>query len=101
MVFKHGNYFCYYLINIIILQPKFLQKQKKPKLFWVSAIAPMVVVVVGCLFAYLIRGKDYGIQIVSALSSMSFNFIGSFPLFFFIRRMCTNSHDHFSNLCDF
>lgn len=74
IVFKHSNYFCYYLINIIILRPKFLQKQKKPKLFWVSAIAPMVVVVVGCLFAYLIRGKDYGIQTVSALSSMSFNF---------------------------
>ncbi|XP_015898319.3 probable sulfate transporter 3.5 isoform X2 [Ziziphus jujuba] len=50
------------VIFLVFLQFTRYIRQKRPKLFWVSAIAPMVVVVVGCVFAYLIRGKDYGIQ---------------------------------------
>ncbi|KAG5564669.1 hypothetical protein RHGRI_000750 [Rhododendron griersonianum] len=42
-------------------------KQKKPKLFWVSAIAPMVVVLTGCLFAYFAHAEKHGIQIVGDL----------------------------------
>ncbi|KAI4380040.1 hypothetical protein MLD38_006270 [Melastoma candidum] len=41
--------------------------KKKPKLFWVSAISPMVVVVVGGFFAYLVHGDKHGIQIVGNL----------------------------------
>ncbi|KAF3441935.1 hypothetical protein FNV43_RR15851 [Rhamnella rubrinervis] len=55
------------VIFLIFLQFTRYISQKKRKLFWVSAIAPMVVVLVGCVFAYLIRGKDYGIQIVGDL----------------------------------
>lgn len=41
------------------------QKEKMPKLFWVSAIAPLLVVVLGGLFAFLVKGEDHGIPIVS------------------------------------
>ncbi|XP_010051595.2 probable sulfate transporter 3.5 [Eucalyptus grandis] len=43
-------------------------KKRNPKLFWVSAIAPMVTVVVGGLFAYLARGENHGIPIVGHLN---------------------------------
>lgn len=39
--------------------------KRKPKLFWVSAISPLVVVVIGGAFAYLVHGDKHGIQIVS------------------------------------
>lgn len=41
------------------------QKQKKPKLFWVSAIAPMLAVAIGCLFAFVVDAEKYGVTIVS------------------------------------
>lgn len=44
-----------------------MQKQKYPKLFWVSAMGPMVVVIVGCVVAYLVKGTAHGIQTVSAI----------------------------------
>ncbi|XP_042480033.1 probable sulfate transporter 3.5 [Macadamia integrifolia] len=43
-------------------------KKKKPKLFWVSAVAPMVTLVVGCVFAYVVHGDRHGIQIVGHLN---------------------------------
>ncbi|KAL9264050.1 hypothetical protein AKJ16_DCAP04370 [Drosera capensis] len=42
-------------------------KNKNPKLFWVSAVAPLVTVLVGCLFAYVAHGEKHGIQIVGHL----------------------------------
>ncbi|KAF3328405.1 sulfate transporter 3.5 [Carex littledalei] len=42
-------------------------KEKMPKLFWVSAIAPLLVVVLGGLFAFLVKGEDHGIPIVGEL----------------------------------
>ncbi|GAB2300404.1 Probable sulfate transporter 3.5 [Dionaea muscipula] len=42
-------------------------KNKNPKLFWVSAVAPLATVVIGCLFAYLAHGEKHGIQIVGHL----------------------------------
>jgi len=42
-----------------------LQKQRYPKLFWISAMGPMVVVVVGCVVAYLVKGTAHGIATVS------------------------------------
>nr|GEW20402.1 probable sulfate transporter 3.5 [Tanacetum cinerariifolium] len=43
-------------------------KQRKPKLFWVSAIAPMIVVIVGCVFSYLAHAEKHGIAIVGQLN---------------------------------
>jgi hypothetical protein len=35
-------------------------------LFWVSAIAPFMVVVIGGVFAFLVKGDEHDIPIVSA-----------------------------------
>jgi hypothetical protein len=35
-------------------------------LFWVSAIAPFMVVIIGGVFAFLVKGDEHGIPIVSA-----------------------------------
>ncbi|KAH0937218.1 hypothetical protein HID58_004679, partial [Brassica napus] len=43
------------------------EKKIKPKLFWVSAMGPMVVVLVGCLVAYLVKGTEHGIKTVGPL----------------------------------
>jgi hypothetical protein len=37
-----------------------------PNLFWVSAIAPFMVVIIGGVFAFLVKGDEHGIPIVSA-----------------------------------
>ncbi|XP_024979904.1 probable sulfate transporter 3.5 [Cynara cardunculus var. scolymus] len=55
------------VIFLVFLQFTKFVKQKKPKLFWVSAIAPMVVVVSGCVFAYLAHAEKHGIAIVGDL----------------------------------
>ncbi|XP_041006687.1 probable sulfate transporter 3.5 [Juglans microcarpa x Juglans regia] len=52
---------------LCFLQVTTYVRKKKPKLFWVSAIAPMVTVVVGCLFTYFTHADDHGIQIVGHL----------------------------------
>ncbi|KAI3790199.1 hypothetical protein L2E82_03062 [Cichorium intybus] len=52
---------------LIILQLARFLKQKKPKLFWVSAITPMFVVIIGCVFAYLWHAEKHGIAIVGEL----------------------------------
>lgn len=44
-----------------------IQKTKVPKLFWVSAIAPLLVVVLGGIFAFLVHGDDHGIPTVGSL----------------------------------
>ncbi|KAL6274670.1 hypothetical protein ACE6H2_025362 [Prunus campanulata] len=43
------------------------ERDRKPKLFWVSAMSPLVVVVSGCLFAYFAHAQDHGIPIVGDL----------------------------------
>ncbi|CAN4096376.1 unnamed protein product [Withania somnifera] len=65
-----------FLVGVIFLT--FLQlsryvnfcREKKPNLFWVSAIAPIMVVVIGCLFAYLFHAEKYGIAIVGKLNKV-------------------------------
>ncbi|KAL0427074.1 UNVERIFIED_CONTAM: putative sulfate transporter 3.5 [Sesamum latifolium] len=52
---------------LIFLQFTRFVKKKKPKLFWVSAIGPMAVVVAGCLFAYFAHADKHGIAIVGPL----------------------------------
>ncbi|KAK8644907.1 hypothetical protein V6N13_118768 [Hibiscus sabdariffa] len=55
------------LIFLAVLQFTRYVRQKRPKLFWVSAIAPMMVVVVGCLFAFFAHAEKHGIAIVGDL----------------------------------
>ncbi|KAL9224034.1 hypothetical protein vseg_000109 [Gypsophila vaccaria] len=42
-------------------------KTKKPKLFWISAMAPLVTVIIGGLFAYFAHSEKYGIYVVGPL----------------------------------
>ncbi|KAG8055616.1 hypothetical protein GUJ93_ZPchr0001g29240 [Zizania palustris] len=51
---------------LFLLSSKHLRK-KLPKLFWVSAIAPFMVVVIGGVFAFLVKGDEHGIPIVGDL----------------------------------
>ncbi|KAL2479761.1 putative sulfate transporter 3.5 [Abeliophyllum distichum] len=55
------------VIFLVFLQITRYVKNKKPKLFWVSAIAPMVVVIAGCLFSYFDHADKFGIAIVGDL----------------------------------
>ncbi|KAL3535768.1 hypothetical protein ACH5RR_004229 [Cinchona calisaya] len=55
------------IIFLTFLQLTRFVKQKKPKLFWVSAIAPIITVIVGGLFAYLAHAEKHGIDIVGHL----------------------------------
>ncbi|MED6111227.1 putative sulfate transporter 3.5 [Stylosanthes scabra] len=55
------------VIFVVFLQFTVLVREKKPKLFWVSAIAPMTTVVVAGVFTYLVKGQNHGIQIVGHL----------------------------------
>ncbi|MBA0865865.1 hypothetical protein Goshw_016042 [Gossypium schwendimanii] len=71
-VFRHRNEWRWESAVVGIIFLAFLQftrylRQKRPKLFWVSAIAPMVVVVVGCIFAFFAHAEKHGIQIVGEL----------------------------------
>ncbi|KAK3165287.1 hypothetical protein QOZ80_1AG0031300 [Eleusine coracana subsp. coracana] len=51
---------------LFLLSSKHLRK-KKPNLFWVSAIAPFMVVVIGGIFTFLVKGDEHGIPIVGDL----------------------------------
>ncbi|CAL0322200.1 unnamed protein product [Lupinus luteus] len=55
------------VIFILFLQFTVYVRNKRPKLFWVSAIAPMCIVVVAAVFVYLVKGQNHGIQIVGHL----------------------------------
>ncbi|WJX30022.1 putative sulfate transporter 3.5 [Trifolium repens] len=55
------------IIFLVFLQFTRHLRVKKPKLFWVSAIAPMTTVVIGGIFTYLVKGQNHGIQIVGHL----------------------------------
>ncbi|XP_047324048.1 probable sulfate transporter 3.5 [Impatiens glandulifera] len=55
------------VIFLVFLQLTRFVRQKKPKLFWVSAIGPIIVVIVGCAFAYFVDAEKYGIQTVGPL----------------------------------
>ncbi|XP_058074768.1 sulfate transporter 3.1-like isoform X2 [Magnolia sinica] len=43
------------------------KSKKKPRLFWVSAISPLLTVILGCLLVYFARAEKHGIQIVGPL----------------------------------
>lgn len=51
-------------IFLIFLQATRYVKKKRPRLFYVSAVAPIVVVITGCIFAYFVHSEKHGIPIV-------------------------------------
>ncbi|KAG4190056.1 hypothetical protein ERO13_A07G007400v2 [Gossypium hirsutum] len=63
------------LIFLCFLQVARYVRQRKPNLFWVSAISPMAVVAVGCLYAYLGDGEQHGIAIEGIAIGRSFAII--------------------------
>ncbi|VFQ63078.1 unnamed protein product [Cuscuta campestris] len=54
-------------IFLAFLQFTRFVSKKKARLFWVSAISPMVTVIVGGLFAYFAHAENHGIPIVGHL----------------------------------
>lgn len=42
-----------------------MQSIKKPKLFWVSAGAPLLCVIISTLLVFAIKGQNHGISVVS------------------------------------
>uniref|UniRef100_A0A7N0VJD8 STAS domain-containing protein n=1 Tax=Kalanchoe fedtschenkoi TaxID=63787 RepID=A0A7N0VJD8_KALFE len=55
------------LVFLAFLQSARYLRQKRPSLFWVSAIAPIITVLVGCGFAYFAEAERHGIAIVGHL----------------------------------
>ncbi|XP_061344927.1 probable sulfate transporter 3.5 [Gastrolobium bilobum] len=55
------------VIFLVFLQFTRYVRNRNPKLFWVSAIAPMATVMVAGVFTYLVNGQRHGIQIVGYL----------------------------------
>lgn len=70
---------------LIFLQVTRCVSKRNPKLFWVSAVAPMISVAAGCLFAYLADIEKHGIQIVGelkkGLNPISIQFLNFNPEF--------------------
>ncbi|XWS69870.1 hypothetical protein CRYUN_Cryun03dG0001100 [Craigia yunnanensis] len=71
-IFSHRNEWRWQSAVVGVVFLCFLQltrylRQRKPKLFWVSAMSPMLVVVVGCLFAFFAHAEKHGIAIVGDL----------------------------------
>ncbi|CAN1241001.1 Probable sulfate transporter 3.5 [Linum perenne] len=60
------------LVFLAFLQFTRFIRKRKPKLFWVSAIAPMSVVIIGCIFAYVLDTEKHGIQIEGIAIGRSF-----------------------------
>jgi high affinity sulfate transporter 1 len=40
--------------------------KKKPKLFWIHAIAPLISVILATLFVYIFRADKHGVKVVSS-----------------------------------
>ncbi|XP_020698164.1 probable sulfate transporter 3.5 isoform X2 [Dendrobium catenatum] len=55
------------LCFIIILVATRRLKEKIPRLFWVNAISPLLVIIMGGVLAFVVKGKDHGIPIVGEL----------------------------------
>ncbi|KAF5742955.1 Sulfate transporter 3 5 isoform 1 [Tripterygium wilfordii] len=71
-VFSHTNEWKWESAVVGIVFLSFLQftrylSQRNPRLFWMSAMSPLVTVVIGCVFAYLIHGDKHGIPTVGDL----------------------------------
>ncbi|XP_051113725.1 probable sulfate transporter 3.5 [Andrographis paniculata] len=66
---QEWNWKCFVagLIFLVVLQTTRFVKKKRPMLFWVSAIGPMLVVVSGCIFSYFAQAEKHGFPIVGHL----------------------------------
>lgn len=42
-----------------------MQGKKKPKFFWISAMAPLTSVILGTLLVYLTHAEKHGVEVVS------------------------------------
>lgn len=49
-----------------------LQAKKKPKLFWVAAIAPLTSVILATLFSFIFKVNKHGVNVVTHLSLQQF-----------------------------
>ena len=47
------------------------QSQRRPKFFWISAMAPLTSVILGSLLVYLTHAEKHGVQVVSISLSLS------------------------------
>lgn len=45
-----------------------MQSKKRAKLFWMSAVAPLMSVIIGSLLVYFTHAEKHGIQVVSLFS---------------------------------
>ncbi|KAK4280860.1 hypothetical protein QN277_012426 [Acacia crassicarpa] len=55
------------LVLLVFLQSTKFVRKKRPKLFWVPALGPIVAIVVSAVFTALIKGEDHGIVTVGHL----------------------------------
>ncbi|KAL1225117.1 Sulfate transporter 3.2 [Cardamine amara subsp. amara] len=51
---------------LFLLTTKFVSK-KRPKLFWISAMSPLVSVIFGSLLVYFLHAQSHGVQIIGEL----------------------------------
>lgn len=42
-----------------------MQSKKKPRFFWISAMAPLTSVILGSVLVYLTHAEKHGVQVVS------------------------------------
>lgn len=49
----------------IVMRFENMQSKKKPKFFWISAMAPLTSVILGSLLVYLTHAERHGVQVVS------------------------------------
>lgn len=48
-----------------------MQSQKRPKLFWVSAMAPLTSVILGTILVYITHAEKHGVAVVTIFNSIS------------------------------
>ena len=53
-----------------------MQSKKRPKLFWISAMAPLTSVILGSLLVYLTHAEKHGVQVVSTPIKILTLFLG-------------------------
>lgn len=49
----------------IVMRFENMQSKRKPKFFWISAMAPLTSVILGSLLVYLTHAERHGVQVVS------------------------------------
>jgi sulfate transporter 3 len=66
-----------------------IQSTKRPKLFWVSAGAPLASVIISTLIVFLFKAEKHGISVVSIsirifIEENTFFFVSKLNVFFFL-----------------